>query len=370
MRHPMKVAVLGGSNGGLATAADLTLAGHRVRLWCRADADVTALRDGITLHAEGRHGRARLDRITVDLGEALDGAELIVAALPATAHDELAKPLGAVLTETQIVLLTPGTFGAFTMARDIARTGGRLPFALAESGTLPYLARKSGPAEVKAPVRAANLPVGVFPALRTDAVLAKLADLFPVRRCVDALDAALTNAGPILHPPLVLLNLGAIDAGRFDVHAQGTTASVRRLIDVVDNERMTARRGWGYSPPHYEMATYYDEARATEGLYGAGAKPKLLASGLWSETLTLEHRYVSEDAALGLTLFESAARTAGATCPAISGLLLLFGVLLGRELSGSGRALESLGLGDFTLREIKTLLQEGWAANTWTRVVR
>ena len=29
----------------------------------------------------------------------------------------------------------------------------------------------------------------------------------------------------------------------------------------------------------------------------AGAKAKLLASGLWEETLTLDHRYVTEDAA-------------------------------------------------------------------------
>ena len=366
----MNVAVLGGSNGGLAAAADLTLAGHRVRLWRRAEADVPPVRDGIKLQAEGRQGRARLERVTADLGEALDDAELIIAALPATTHEDLAKRLGPLLTERQIVLLTPGTFGTFAMARDIARAGGRLPFALAETGTLPYLVRKTTPAEVNAPVRATNLPTGVFPAERTDAVLAKLAPLFPVRRCVDALDAALTNAGPIIHPPLVLLNLGAIDGGKFDVHAQGTTASVRRLIDAVDEERLASRRGWGYPAPHYEMRTYYDDARAAEGLYGAGAKKKLLASRLWDETLTFEHRYVTEDAALGLSLFESAARTASVESPAVSGLLLLFGVLLGRSLSGEGRSLEALGLGDLTLREIKLLLQEGWMSSVWARVLR
>jgi opine dehydrogenase len=366
----MNVAVLGGSNGGLTTAADLALAGHGVRLWRRAESDLAAVRDGVTLQAEQRKGRARLARVTADLGEAVEGAELIVAALPATTHDDLAKRLAPLLTGTQILLLTPGTFGTFAIARDIARLGGRLPFAFAETGTLPYLARKSGPAEVKAPVRAANLPTGVFPGERTDAVLAKLAPLFPVRRCVDTLDAALTNAGPTIHPALVLLNLGAIDAGRFDVHAQGTTASVRRLIDAVDDERMAARRGWGYPAPHYEMATYYDEARAAEGLYGAGAKAKLLASGLWNETLTMEHRYVTEDAALGLSLFESAARTASVVSPAVSGLLQVFGVLLARELSGAGRALEALGLGDLALREIRAVLQEGWTSNVWARILR
>jgi opine dehydrogenase len=367
----MNVAVLGGSHGAFATAADLALADHHVRLWRRAETELGAVRDGITLVGEGRQGLAKLDRVTADLGEALDGAELIVAPVPATAHDDLAKRLGPLLTEQQIVLFTPGTLGSVATAREVGRTGGRMPFAFAETGTLPYLTRKTGPAEVKAPVRATNLPTGVFPAARTENVLTKLAPLFPVRRCVDALDAALTNAGAVIHPPLVLLNAGAIDSGRFDVHAEGTTASVRRLIDAVDEERLAARRGWGYPAPHYEMATtYYDESRAAEGLYGAGAKAKLLASGLWNETLSLEHRYVTEDAALGLSLLESAARTATTSSPAISGLLLLFGVLLGRELTGHGRALESLGLGDLTLREIKTLLHEGWASPMWARVIR
>jgi opine dehydrogenase len=269
------------------------------------------------------------------------------------------------------VLLAPGSLGTFAMAKDIARAGGRLPFAFAEAGTLPYLARVTAPGEVKAPVRAANLPTGVFPAARTKEALARLAPLYPsIRPCADALDAALTNAGVVIHPPLVLLNLGAIDQGRFDIHAAGTTSSVRRLIDAADAERMAARTGWGYPAPHYELATYYDPARAAEGLYGADARAKVTASGLWNEDLTFEHRYVTEDVVLGLPLFESAARTATVDTPAISGMLLVFSALLGRRLSGEGRALEALGLGELLKREIRELLHEGWTSHLWRRLIR
>jgi opine dehydrogenase len=133
---------------------------------------------------------------------------------------------------------------------------------------------------------------------------------------------------------------------------------------------MEARKGWGYPAPHYEMPTYYDESRAGEGLYGAGAKAKLIASGLWSETVTYEHRYVTEDVALGLPLLDSAARTVGIATPAATGLLLLFGVLLGRQLIGRGRALEHHGLGDFAIREIRELLQNGWTSELWPRAVK
>ena len=368
----MNVSVLGGSNGGYATAADLALAGHRVRLWRRSERGLAPVKSAgtITLTAEGRQGVARLDRATATLGEALEGAEVVVIPLPATSHDDLAKHLAGHLTGREIVLLTPGTLGTFVLARGLARAGATLPLAFAETGTLPYLTRKTGPAAVAAPVRAANLPVGVFPASRSKTALARIAELFPATRpCVDALDAALTNAGTVIHPPLVLVNAASIDAGPFDIHAAGTSASARKLIDAVDAERLAARRGLGYSAPHYELATYYDEARAAEGLYGAGAKAKLIASGLWSETLTYEHRYVSEDVALGLTLFESAGRTAGVATPAISGLLGVFGALLGRDLTG-GRALDHLGLGDLTRREVRALFHEGWESHAWSRVIR
>jgi opine dehydrogenase len=369
----MRVAVLGGGNGGHATAAELALGGHAVRLWRRDAAGLEAVRKagGITLVVDGKPAKATLAAATADLAEAVAGADVIVVATPATAHEDLARRMGAHLTEGQVVLVTPGTFGAYVMAREIGRHGGRMPLAFAETGTLPYLARLTGPAEVKAPVRAANLPAGVFPAAQSKDVLTMVRQLYPaIRPCVDVLDAALTNVGPVIHPPLVLLNAGAIERGRFDIHAAGTTARTQRLIDAVDAERLAARSGWGYPAPHYEMATYYDERRATEGFYGAGARAKLEASGLWNESLTFEHRYVTEDVALGLSLLESAARTVGIDSPAISGLLLVFGTLLGRRLSGQGRDLIHLGLGDLLLREIRELLHDGWSSHLWRPAIK
>ena len=57
----MNVAVLGGGNGGFATAADLALAGHRVRLWSRSASALGSLagEPALTLVAEGRQGRPR-----------------------------------------------------------------------------------------------------------------------------------------------------------------------------------------------------------------------------------------------------------------------------------------------------------------------
>ena len=55
--------------------------------------------------------------------------------------------------------------------------------------------------------------------------------------------------------------------------------------------------------------------------------------------------------------------------PAISGLLGVFGALLGRDLAG-GRALDHLGLGDLTRREVLALFHEGWQSPAWPRLIR
>jgi opine dehydrogenase len=344
----MRIAVLGGGNGAYAAAADLALAGHEVRLWRRAAAELAAVRQagGITLIAGERRDKAALAGVA-DVGEAVAGTDVVVVAMPAIAHEDIARRLAPHLGERQVVLVTPGTLGAFVMAREISRAGGRLPHAFVETGTLPYRAHKTGPAEIRVAARAGTLPIGVFPGSRA-AALAPVSELFPAsRRCVDVLDAALTDGGPVIHPPLVLVNLGAIDQGR-DIDA---TASARRLMDALDAERVAARAGWSYPARGYEVVTGADEARS-EG------------------PVSLSHRYVTEDVALGLSLLESAARTVGAETTASSGFLFVFGALLGRPLASRGRALEHLGLGDLSLREIRELLQEGWSSPLWRRVAR
>lgn len=344
----MPVTILGGGSGAYAVAADLALAGHDVRLWRRAARELAAVRQagGLTLAAPDRSGKAPLS-VVEDLGEAVAGADVIIVAVPAAAHEDVARRLAAHLDDRHVVVVAPGTLGAFVMAREITRAGGRLPRAFVETGTFPYQARQTGPAAVHVAQRVASLQLGAFPAARSTA-LAEASELFPsARPSVDILDAALTDGGPVLHPALVLLNLGGIDQGR-DIDM---TASARRLVDAVDAERGAARAGWGYSPAAYALA-------ASDGAVGLDGP------------VSLTHRYVTEDAALGLTLLESAARTVQADSGACSGLLLVFSALLGRPLSGRGRALEHLGLGDLALREIREVLHAGWTSSLWRRVVR
>ena len=61
-----------------------------------------------------------------------------------------------------MVFLPPGTFGCQLFARAQRQAGNRAQVAYAETGTLPYLARKHGQRVVISGY-ATRLPTGVFP---------------------------------------------------------------------------------------------------------------------------------------------------------------------------------------------------------------
>ena len=113
----MKIAVLGGGNGSYAAASDLSEAGHEVRFWRRDAAALEPVRASGTIRLRDFQGvrDVKIARPTVDIGEAVRGAELIVAPVPAFAQRDLAITLAPHLADGQVIYLPPGTFGSYLM---------------------------------------------------------------------------------------------------------------------------------------------------------------------------------------------------------------------------------------------------------------
>lgn len=251
----MKIAVLGGGHGAYAAAADLAEAGHEVRLWRRDAAAMQPLLDAGSIVLKDASGarEVRLELATPDIGRALDGARLVVIPSPAIAQTDIARAMAPQLRDGQVVFLPPGTFGAFAMAEIVRGAGSRAKVLWAETGTLPYLARKHGVREVNVTVRAIHLPTGVYPAVRGAEAIDVIREAYPaVHACGDALSGALMNAGPIIHPPLIVMNAAPLEHfERWDIHNEGTQPSVRRVTDALDAERVAVREALGYGAPHF-----------------------------------------------------------------------------------------------------------------------
>ena len=299
-----------------------------------------------------------LSRVTADIGEAVRGAELIVVPTPAFAQEDIAHALAPHLADGQVIFLPPGTFGSYVMMRVLRRAGCKADVSIAETGTLPWLARKHGPAEVAITIRAPRLPTGVFPASNGPQAFAVLRGAFPsVEPIEDVLAGALMNAGPIIHPPLTIMNAGPLEHfDTWDIHSEGTQPSIRRVTDALDNERIAIRKGLGYGGEHFPLSDHYNSDR---WMYGDAHK-RLVDSGDWREHIVLtEHRYMTEDVHFGLAFLVSVADWAGVSAPLATGLLSIASAICGKDLRRGERTLEALGLADLTRENMATLLAEG-----------
>ncbi|GAA3178630.1 MULTISPECIES: NAD/NADP-dependent octopine/nopaline dehydrogenase family protein [Streptomyces] len=369
----MDLTILGGGHGAFAAAAALAESGHTVRWWRRDTAALAALgargalgiRDhrGLRQVPVGRAARAGAIRPVADLAEAVRGARLVVVPLPATAHADLAPHLAPLLGDGQVVLLPPGTFGTVLFARAVADAGSGAEVAFAETGTLPYLARTHGPHEVAVSAYATRLPTGVLPARSADAAFRVLRAAYPaVEPVEDCLSGALMNAGPVIHPPLILMNAGPLEhGGSWDIHHEGTQPSVRRVTDALDAERIAVREALAYRAPHFPLADHY-ATTGEEWMYGRAAHERLTGSGDWREPIDLlHHRYLQEDTRLGLSFLVSVGRWAGCRTPVAQGLLSIASAVTGTDLYARGRTLESLDLAGLTRPALKKLLYEGFS---------
>ena len=356
----MRVAVLGGGHGCYAAAADLAEQGHETRLWRR---DTVAFQpvlesQSITLTDLRGSRSVRIAKATTDIGATVRGAELILMPTPATAQADIARAIAPHVTDGQVVFLAPGSFGSYAMAKAVRDAGSRAEVTFAETGTLPYLTRKHAPAVVAITMRAKRLPAGAFPALRGAHAFGVIRAAYPcIEPIEDALSGALMNAGPVIHPPLILMNAGPLEHfAQWDIHKEGTQPAIRRVTDALDDERIAVREALGYRPYHFPLRDHYTTDR---WMYG-DAHERLTESGDWRERIDLmTHRYMREDVVYGLAFLVSVARWAGVEAPVAGGLLAVAGGVLGEDLRRGPRTLESLGLADLSREAMTRLLQEG-----------
>ncbi|MDZ4729652.1 MAG: NAD/NADP octopine/nopaline dehydrogenase family protein [Xanthomonadales bacterium] len=361
----MEIAVLGGGHGCHAAAAELSENGHRVRFWRRDAEALSVLAESGCIRLVDFKGErdVPIPLITSDLKVAVSGAKLIVIPLPSTTHASLANQLAPHLADGQVIYLPPGTFGSYIFLKAVQQAGARAEVSAAETGTLPYLARKHGANRVVVSGYGKRLPTGVFPVRNSEHAWSVISQAYPaMEKCEDALSGALMNAGGIIHPPLIMMNAGPLEHfDHWDIHNEGTQPSIRRVTDALDAERIALRVALGYNAPHFPLADHYAK-EGDEWMYGRGAHEKLTDSGDWREHIVLtEHRYMLEDTRYGLSLLVSLGKWLNVPTPVAAGFLSIASAIVGRDLYQEGRTLESLGLDKLSRSQMHDLLQNGWA---------
>jgi opine dehydrogenase len=361
--NELSVAILGAGNGGLALAGYLAQQGHQVALWNRSAERIApvAKLGGIRLTLPGSSPVVANIRIaTSDMGAAVAAARLVLVAVPASAHADIAEACAPHLRDGQTVLLLPGrTGGALAFRRKLHEAGCHARIFLGEANTFPLAARNVGPAAAvvfgaKSEVRAAALP-----ARRTAELLAAWRPLLPMLRPArSVLHTGLANVGAILHPIITLLNAGRIArAESFDFYTEGVTSRVAAVLAAADTERIRVARAFGVATSSLQewIATAYCH-HANSVQAAVGGNPAYVGI---KAPVTLEHRYLLEDVPTGMIPLIELADAAGVAAPMLHSLVDGARSILGIRHWERPRTLEALGLKGLDPAAIRYLVEHG-----------
>jgi opine dehydrogenase len=358
----MRVAVLGGGNGGIASAFDFAQHGHEVSLYAaeRYGAHLVAVAEAGGIRSSGGlEGFAPVRYAGTDVAEAMAGAELVVVVGPAYATESLAAAAAPHLAGGMAVLVCPGSCaGALAFKRAAGLGLGDGGVVVGETSTLPYAVRITGPAEINVFLK---LETAVFlaatPRAGTERLYDLVSEVWPaVERAESVFQTTLQNGNPVIHPAVTLLNAGLLErtGGDFLFYEEGVTESVGRLIEAVDRERLAIAAALGVtilSEPEIGIRQGYMTEHNYSTAYSRA--PGFLGIRAQSE---LDHRYLTEDVGYSLILFTDLAARVGVPTPVMDAVIQVTSVVLARDFRAEGRrTLRSLGLEGLSRQELSAL---------------
>jgi opine dehydrogenase len=362
--YPSAYTVIGAGHGGKAMAADLASKGFIVNLYNRTAERVReiAARGEIELEYEnGTTCLCHLANVTSNIGEALDGADVVMIVVPASGHRFVAHSCAPHLRDGQILILNPGrTGGALEFRQILDQAGCTADVTVAEAGTFVFASRSTGPAQARIFRRKNAVPLAALPAVRTGHVLETVCGAYPqFIPAPNVLHTSLDNMGAIFHPALTLLNAGWIERtkGDFQFYIDGVTRSTAQVLEVLDRERVTiaaalgvrARPALRWLRDAYSAKgeTLYEAIQGNPGYQGIKA-PR-----------NLRHRYIFEDVPFSLVPLASLGKQFGVDTWAIDSMVRLACVVHGTNYCARGRTAEDMGLKGLRVSEVKRYVQEG-----------
>lgn len=359
-----KFAIIGAGNAGLAMAAHLKHVGGEVSLYDVVEAQVAPVIDNdnvINVSGVSFTGDYKIDQVTLNLAEAVEGAALIICVTPAHTHKFVARDLAAHLVSGQMLLLHPGrTGGALEVRHLLKESGCQAEVLVMEAQTLLYASRKKEATVnifgLKQKVTCAGLPSEQ--SQRFFDLLTPLISQFSPAESI--WHTSLHNIGMLFHPTPTLLNLGRMESGQpFEYYTGGFSPSIAALVEKLDGERLAVAQAMGISLP-----TVVQWLEDSYGVVGQNLYQALQIApnykGISAPLLdTIEAkmglRYVVEDVPTGLVPVSELGKKFGVETPAIDTIISLADVLFEADFRAKGRNLEQLGLAALAPEAIKNL---------------
>lgn len=351
----MKITIVGSGHGGCAMAGVMSMHGHDVSMLKLGGVMHTpnfqALRDTGEVKLSGKEGSGtfRLAQVSTDPAEVIPEADLILVFYVANYHDMVADRLAPLLHDGQCVVLNPGYLGSLIFLRRMREIGNDSAPLFSEFETLPYSSRIGEPGSVSIESLNVRHPFATYPASRASEVVDHFSPV--LGECVprtNILEVALHNPNLVIHTAGVLLNAAQAEAPEktFAMYKHGFSESIWRLVEKLDLEKMDVLEKLGAPRiPYFDefkLRTFPDPD-SVDGHAGF----LHYASEAPDGPHTVDHRYVTEDVPMGLTLMHSLGRHAGVPTPVADSLIHIANAMLPhRDFWEEGRTLEKIWDGD------------------------
>jgi opine dehydrogenase len=371
------IAILGGGNAGHSQAADLTLGGFDVNFY---EHPQFAGNFKPTLETQeigiveiqgqpGRTGKAKLHKVTTDMREALEDVKLIFVVIPSFAHDTFFEAMIPELKDGQVVVLEAANSGALRFrkllrekapGRDVTVYETNQPVCAARLLSKSKEGRRQeGYYEAATGVRAGAPQLMIFrsahgpwigqpetfymdyplvysalPATDSNVMAKEWKQLYPLYRPArNVINVALVTPHHLIHPPLVILNTGRIEAIEEDfiILKDGHTPSVLRVQDAICKEldQIVDAVGGDVYLPNSVPRSFVRYKTDFPSIYGKDG---------------LKNRFVTEDVPYGSVPVSEFGRKFGVPTPLVDAFIDIASAINGVDYRSTGRNLESLGL--------------------------
>ena len=361
------VAIIGVGIGGIYLAAELGIAGFKLRLHDIDDARLSDIRafGGVDVEGE-RGGFAAVERATSDLRSAVDGANVVIVVTGGNAQAAVARSLAPLLRDGQVILLIQGnTGGSLIVRRALDEAGCRADVAVAEMDNYPYSCRRLAPTRIRPIIAKRWLQIAAFPGNRIGSVYPRLSPLFPQAiASPNTLYTGFTNANAMLHVANCVANAARIENGdSYKFYAEGVTPAVAHLYEAINRERVSVAEALGASVPTLE--DWFDRVYGVHeaSLVETCRRLTYNSDGPYQATGTpssLDHKFITEDVPTGLIPISALGAAAGVPTPAIDALVEVVRNMTRRDFAAEGRTLGRLGLSGMSPAEIQRVMDEGF----------
>jgi opine dehydrogenase len=372
----VSLAVLGAGNAGCSLAGETSLLGFDVSLaelpQFKANLEAPLKKGGIEVTGELHTGFAKIDQITLNIGEAIEGRDLIFITTPAFGHEPFTRACLPYLKDGQCLVYI-SYFAALRMAKLLKDLNMRTKVTVAETSSFVYACDRVGKggaffmeryqddAKVLIKREKSELPFAAFPATNTPYALRNVKEVLPsVREAKNVLETSIHNVNTVSHPAGVLMNAGWIEhtGGKFSFYLDGQTQAIQRVARAMDNERTALAGAFGLEQTSEEEWDSRMYAKYKDQKTGQVFQEKYY-KGVFDAPPSLNHRYLTEDIIYGLVPMSSLAKVAGTKTPTLDSIITLASIANQTNYWTEGITLDKLGLQGMSLSQIIEFAEHG-----------